>query len=76
MSEKSGWGPDLDQCLFDKGLLQARIDELERFVMAEGECHVSFDEFERLLAENRILRKFCYDNGVTEGDIVLALAQR
>ena len=30
-----------------------RIEELEKFVVAEGECHVSHKEFEILLTEGR-----------------------
>ncbi len=44
--------------------LTARIKELEEFVIAEGECHISADEVRKLEAENErlkgLLDKFVY----------------
>ena len=39
--------------------LTARIKELEDFVVAEGECHISSAEFNRLESANKALSKAC-----------------
>ena len=47
-AEKRGWGPALDEANFEISLLRSRVEELETFVIAEGECHISHKEPARL----------------------------
>lgn len=47
---------DLHEARDEIATLKSRVRELESFVVAEGECHISDDEFQRMTAEIEQLR--------------------